>query len=368
MLAGIIVLKLMQRLIKSKYSGATSLLVVLALGMFMIVLVSGIAALSLREQQQTRNTEFSNRALQTAEAGVKVAVQKLSANPNYTKTGCAPGPDFENIIQDSSLNQEITCIEVKNSFDSYEGFAEGDKSSQLIIKAPAVNLGIKNVQLRWHSKTLDAVLPNYAMPNSGPFYPTSQNPAYQWASSVEMTFIYWPVGPTISGDNIKIATVFFTPGNQDLAHTAISTKCEKQSGAANLGEYRCVTNPSSSEGFDLSSVLGVDSTNHDYVVRIKPRYTDTHFQFTAYDKNKKQMNIQSTKAQIDVTARSGDLYRRIKAEKVIAPTVLDSLFDSVLYAGAGSSDNTTRDICKNLVVRANGTLAPTTSAPLCTPN
>lgn len=359
----------MQRLIKSKYSGVTSLLVVLALGMFMIVLVSGIAALSLREQQQAKNTEFSNRALQTAEAGVKVAVQKLSSDPNYTKTGCAPGPDYENIIQDSSLNQEITCIEVKNSFNSYEAPAESDKSRQLTIKAPAANLGIKSVQLRWHSKTLDPPLANYATPASGPFYPTSQNPAYQWASSVEMTFIYWPVGPSIvSGDNIKIATVFFTPGNQDLAHTTISTKCEKQSGATNLGEYRCATNPSSTEGFDLSSVLGVDSTNFDYVVRIKPRYADTHFQFTAYDKDKKPMILKSNVAQIDVTARTGDLYRRIKAEKVIAPTALDSLFDSVLYAGAGSSDNSTRDICKNLVVRANGTLAPTSSAPLCTPN
>jgi hypothetical protein len=80
------------------------------------------------------------------------------------------------------------------------------------------------------------------------------------------------------------------------------------------------------------------------------------------------MVLKSDKAQIDVTARTGDLYRRIKAEKVIAPTVLDNLFDSVLYAGNGSNDSSSRDICKNLVVRENGTLAPASSAPLCVSN
>lgn len=365
----------MKSVLAIKKPGVTSLLVVLAIGMFMIVLVSGIAALSLREQQQARNTEFSNRALQTAEAGVKAAVQKLSANPNYEKTGCPPGDEFKDVIPNNELNQEITCIEVKNHFESYEGFVERDKASQLTILAPTGSgTGAKTLQLRWHSKTLDQNLAAYALPVSGPFYPTSHNSDYQWAAPVEMTFVFWPTGTINRSDEIRTATVFFTPGNTDksLPSNGIDTKCQGQLGATNLGDYRCVTNPGSNVGFDLGSALrlagGDSSTNYHYAVRIKPRYTNTHFQFTAFDRDGKQMNLKSTKAQIDVTARTGDLYRRIKAEKVIIPTALESLFDSVLYAGASSTDNISRNICKNLVVRSNGTLAPTSSAPICTPD
>lgn len=354
---------------------------VLAVGMFMIVLVSGIAALSLREQQQVRNTEFSNRALQTAEAGVRVAVQKLSADPNYTKTGCAPGPDYENIIQDTSLNQEITCIEVNNSFSSYEGSVEHDKAKQLTIETPASVKGPNSLQLRWHSKTQDQDngLGQYALPNSGPFYPTI--PQYdngKYAASIEMTFIFWPRNSNFNGSDptkqLQTATIFFTPGQDDKSQpsNSVTSKCQNQApNIQNLGEYRCVTNPISSTGFDLSKAVRIpDGTaqNYNFMVRIKPRYKDTNFQFTAYDVDGRIINTKSNNAQIDVTARTGDLYRRIKAEKVIVPAVLESLFDSVLYAGNGSNDSANRDICKNLVVRANGALAPTSSAPLCTSN
>lgn len=365
----------MRGLVNTRYSGATSLLVVLGLGLFMIVLVSGIAALSLREQQQARNTEFSNRALQTAEAGVKAAVQKLSSNPNFTKEGCAPGVDFENVIPNNDLNQEITCIEIKNKFSAYEGFSEQDKATQLIIETPATDKGPNSIQLNWHSNTLDENLASYAY-GSNAFYPVVQG--YNYAASIEMNFIFWPRNTNFNGSDLtkqmQTATIFFTPGRPDQSQPSngVDSMCQGQPGVTVSGDYRCVTKSAvSNTGFDLSRALRIPTgTSQDYnmVVRIKPRYEKTHFQFIAYDADGKQIGIKSTRAQIDVTARTGDLYRRIKAEKVIVPTSLESLFDSVLYAGNGSNDNSSRNICKNLVVRADGSLAPTTDAPICSPN
>ena len=69
--------------INSRKPGVTSLLFVLVIGLLLVVMVAGIAALTVREQQQASNTEQSNRALQTAEAGVKAAVQKLDSDSNY---------------------------------------------------------------------------------------------------------------------------------------------------------------------------------------------------------------------------------------------------------------------------------------------
>ena len=92
-----------------------------------------------------------------------------------------------------------------------------------------------------------------------------------------------------------------------------------------------------------------------------------HFQFTAYDVNNNPIDMKSDKAQIDVTARSGNLYRRIRAEKTVSPSSLESVFDSVLYAGNGANDqaNTRRDICKSMVVRSNNSLAPATGVVPC---
>lgn len=373
----------MSHILRKKRLGATSLLVVLGVGMFMIVVVSGIAALSLREQQQTRNTEFSNRALQTAEAGVKAAVQKLVDDPTYQKIGCdVEGSGYEDVVPNNDLNQEITCIEVKNTFKTFEGFNNMDRATQLTIDT-SDSPGPKSMQLRWHSKTLDENknLAQYALPGSGPFYPSvAQYDANKYAASVELTFIYWAKGNFGSSAQTapQIATVFFTPGQEDkakgfngLSNNEVNSKCENQEpNIPNLGEYRCVTNPNSIYGFDLSKAIRIaDGTaqNYNFVVRIKPRYANMHFQFTAYDVNNNPIDMKSDKAQIDVTARSGNLYRRIRAEKTVSPSSLESVFDSVLYAGNGANDqaNTRRDICKSMVVRSNNSLAPATGVVPC---
>lgn len=368
---------MMQKKIEFKsHPGVTSLLVVLGLSLFMITLVSGIAALSLREQQQTRNVEFSNKALRIAEAGVKVAAQRLATDPGYTKTSCEPGTDYAGIMSDGDSSQAVTCVEVRSDFTAYEGFVERDKSSQLIIDTPPENKGPNSIELSWYHKTLDQELSEYAYPNSS-FYPTAQNPLYKWAPSIEMNFVYWPKNNNLGtpGASMQTATIFFTPGRPDQSQNGVDTQCEGQSGVSMPGQYRCMTKSAPGKtGFDLSRALrmpgGTSSQDYNFMIRTKPRYKETHFQLVAYDVDGKPINVKSTSAQIDITARAGGTYRRIKAEKTIIPTVLDNLFDSVLYVGNGSNDEpgVTRDICKNLVVKADYTLAPTSNAPLCTPN
>ena len=81
-------LRMIIRMKHKKRPGVTSLLFVLVLGLLITIMVAGLAALTVREQQKTQNTDLGNRARQTAEAGVQAAVQKLSSNPNYEKTTC----------------------------------------------------------------------------------------------------------------------------------------------------------------------------------------------------------------------------------------------------------------------------------------
>lgn len=346
--------------ISKKYqAGVTSLLVTVAVAMMLVAIIAGIAAFSIREQRQASNTEQSNRALQTAEAGVKDAVQQLSANPNINQPNCTP---VNNIFPDQT-NQQITCRTITTQFTSIEGALEKDSATQIQIIAPSAAEAANSMQLRWHSVALDQTLSQYFF--NGQFYPPANN--YNNAAAIELTFIYWPrtsAGP-INGQflddssnhnsGLRTSTRFFMPGQADKANGFVNSGCSDQgtTNLTNLGaDYRCVTNSNSAVGFNLQAALGLPNpaNSYDYIVRIKSRYADTHFQARFFNTDNKEILVKSTKALIDVTARSSDLYRRVQAEKPIIPTSLENLFDAVLFAGRGSDDKTDKNICKNMVI------------------
>ncbi len=329
-----------------------------------MTMVGGIAALTLREQRQATNVDQSNRALQTAEAGVKFAAQRIASDNKFIKQNidaCGEEniPDeFKNIFADQQ-EQQITCVFVGNQLKSLEGLLEQDQATQVVIETPAGTTGLF-MQYRWHSDTLDPQLASYS---KDVFYPDDEN--YNAAAAPEITFIRWAKGsPTASETGFPIETSFFMPGQADKSNNGVTSGCNKAAASdaekANYGDYRCVTNPSSNVGFNIVQAMRLSSNliNFNFAIRIKPRYADTHYQLRVFDQTGKELTMISDKAVIDITARSGDLYRRIRAEKPINPTVLQNLFDSVLFGYGDGANTADRDICKGLVVRENFDLAP----------
>lgn len=352
----------------NKPSGVTSLMLVLAIGLVLTVMVGGITALTIREQQKASNTELSNRALQTAEAGVDAAVQLLAKNPNYSKTGCEPGNDFGNVVSDP--NQQITCIEVKSLFNNFEGYLERDRTSTFLLNSPLcdpngdINAGCTNtsansLMVRWNSSA--DVKNNFSCSaDNSCFYASSAG--YNHAAGMELSFIYWPKN---NPANMSTATVFVMPGSDDKGFSAtnnrtpVKSRCDDQSGFDKswLGDYKCATT-NSDKGFNIQNSLGIsgDINSYTIAIRITPRYTNTHYQLAAYNLNGDQVLLKATKAQIDVTAKVSNLYRRVKAEKVIIPGSVESVFDSALYSGKGVDDMGSKDICKSFKVNADGSL------------
>jgi hypothetical protein len=364
--------RLLLKLKTTKPKGVTSLLFVLAVSIVLVVMIAGIAALTVREQRQASNVDLSNRALLAAESGVKAAVAKINSNPAYTKIGCAPGTDFSNILTSA---EEITCVEVRSNFNpNYEGFAQKDRAVQIFmgpafadtaIQPSNLNPGFSPayLDLRWHSATLDKnitrTVDGSAQPGFnylGNLYPEANN--YENAASIEMTFVYWPTNLNISSvsDSVKIATVFFVPGRADAGYsatdgrTAVNNLCDGQPNFRDAGNYKCTTiKESGKNGFNVGAALGITPSNFNFAIRIKPRYADTHFELQAFNSANESIGIKSAKAQIDVTAKVGNLYRRVKAEKNLQPLAIESITDSVLYAGNGPDQNSPKGICKNNV-------------------
>ncbi len=360
---------LMHRAMNKQYAGVTSLLLVLAIGLILTVMVAGISALSIREQQQARKTDLSSRALQTAEAGIKLASAKLSSDPTYSKPGCNTGDNTP--FASATLlatNAEITCATVTSVFTgTIEGYIEQDRSTDILM-GPDYPSGVapSYIQLDWHNVS-DGAGGNYV----GNLYP--EVTGYSDAAGIEMIIVWWPSvapGVFLTDGKIKTATIFFMPGKKDVGFSAmqpILPRAPVDSGCTG-NPYKCSTiKPGGRPGFNLRGALGLtlaagtpNATYNAYnmAIRIKPRYRSTHFKFGAYNSSNTEIAMQSTKAQIDVTARVDTMYRRVKAEKVILPTTVENIFDTVAFTGEGPTDSETHAICKIMVIRQDYVLAP----------
>ena len=351
-------MKPINKIINNKQKGVTSILVVIAVSVILTIIIGGIAALTVREVRQASNTELSNRALQTAEAGVKAMVQKLNSNPTYKKTDCAAG-EFANVVSDSS--QVITCITATSQFTgSYESYLEKDRATQIFLgeayssTASSTSNTPQYLKVSWNEKTLDIKNFNEVpYPSLGDLYPDSDG--YKYAAAMEITIISWP-SAGLSATNAEVATIFVMPGRGDEGYTKATGRTQVTTTCSEQEAYNCSTvNTATKPGFDIFAALGKSyNSTTKFAVRVKPRYANTHYKIEAYNSAGAAVNIQSSKAQIDVTAKVGTLYRRVKADKTVLPSSVENVFDSVLFSGDNVVSATAdKDICKNIITKRN---------------
>ncbi len=356
--------KFAKKISNSRPKGITSILVVIAVAVILTTIIGGIAALTVREIRQASNTELSNRALQTAESGVKAMAQKLNTDPTYEKTNCDPTKEsdentstsaFSGILTDP--NQQITCITSTSKFSgSYESFLDKDNATQVFLgeayTATAASTSNTPVYLKvsWNNKNLDNPARATYLPGD-PLYPASDG--YNSPAAMEISLISWP-STGISGSNSEVGTIFIMPGRDD-AGFSLSKGGQVKSTCNLTTDYTCSTNDTTAGkvGFNIFAALGKTvNTTTKFALRIKPRYANTHFKIEAYNTDGTAVNIQSSKAQIDVTAKVGELYRRVKAEKLVLPSSVENVFDSVLFAGNNiKGDTASAGICKNLITK-----------------
>lgn len=131
----------------------------------------------------------------------------------------------------------------------------------------------------------------------------------------------------------------------------VTTRCV----AGGSYEYSCGMPNLSGGKFNLSNLAKTEinngSTNVFYdgasnyanttmMLRIRPRYNAASYRIRFYDINGAPVFMPDGNATIDVTARSGNYFRRVVAKKQLTPTIYDGVFDNALFSGS--------HICKNM--------------------
>lgn len=314
----------MQNLAKKRL-GITSLIVVVGLALLLVGIISGVTVLSVREQRQSTDTDQSNRAIQAAESSAREVAQQLTRNPDYEEKNCTQ-PAF---ASPPGTDIAIVCRRVVSvTSDPIESYLNNrDSSTEVLTAADPVT----QMDISWAKAGQFGVTTALSS-----LYPAITGGAsYNRPAMIELTVFSWPRGTADAGflnsaqqSGIKTNTIVLVPnGSADNSGYRPSSTCGAPS------PYSC------SARINFDSIIA-NSANYSMAVRVTARYAPTTV-LMQYYKNGfgAKAEVRNSKAMIDVTARSGNLYRRIVAEKPIGEL---GYVNSVL----GSAT----DICKALVV------------------
>ncbi|MBA3679131.1 hypothetical protein H0W80_02985 [Candidatus Saccharibacteria bacterium] len=328
--------------------GATSLLIVTGLSLVLIVIIVGLTAASVQQSRQALNTDLSNRARVAAEATAHDAAQLLNQYPDLQVPKCDGSEitgykdsltptDRSNLVKpvlstNADNKTEIVCRTITSLATTFNQTVDKDTSTQFFL--PSKTTIIKSFKLLWGDKSSESnQLPG------GSVFPTVSAWPGDVPAALELTFVYWPkAGYTSTQDGLPVKTVLILPrtSTPDPSPEPLTTNvvCAGYTGegASSIGTYTCKMEA------DFSSIPNI-TTAPNIVMKVKSRYKNAPIQIQFYDTSGKLVEVKSSTATIDITAKVGDLYRRITAQKSVGG---NSVLEDVLYSK--------ESICKTLTV------------------
>ena len=320
----------------NKRHGAASILVTIILSIVVIGMIAGITLLSNQESRQASNTDQSNRALNGAQSTVQELAQKVAADPNYempacNSTGGSPSPGESPIPNTQDV--AVTCATVVTSGSEMNGDIGADKTVQVDLSRIVNGAGpVKTVNIDWESRG-DG---NNDFTINDPLYPMTALYGNKVPATLEINKIAY--------GNIANPGAFnasdFVNGSLPMDTEVISPRAPLCKAAADpdYPNYFCRYSVNLS-GYGSKSV----------VLRITARYKPTSYTMHFIGAGGNKVSVRFPHAIIDVTARSGQTYRRVQAQKPIKYTTFDFV-SNVLYSG--------KNLCKTLQVYSNYEGAP----------
>ena len=320
-----------------KQDGIIAMITTIMVSILLITLAIGLIVLTSGGLQQSSDDELSLRAYAAAEGGIEWAYQAILFNPGTWPNGCISPVLLPAILPPSNQNS-ITCLSVDGDADRVAGTLNSSNENQVVI-APNGAQTLQKIQVNW----ITSGDPGYGTAGNANFPAAAPS---TWLPGVELTLVNYatnPAGPTNNisgGPGYRIRNVAFLPSK-----TASPNEPEILAG--------CTPNAAQ---FDCSATISADSSNpgglvadEGELIYIRSLYTSNAQSFnysicledTNYAGTHQCMPVPQT-ATIDVTARSGPVYRRIVATAPTGGGFVPSALDYVLFGD--------QDICKDFGV------------------
>lgn len=310
-----------------------SLITTIVISILLMIITTSMVALMIGEQRQATDANQSIRAFYAAEAGVEDALLKLSQNPTLTQDCAATeqAVDAPNLLY-------VTCQKIYSTSNRLTGELGIDEVLQL-----EVDKSFQSMSLSWEMS--DPVGP------TGPYYNPSNfeimnpgqirwnHPAVMELTDVEYNTQIDPSQPNC-GNNIAaicMQTIVVSPGGDGQGNRRRYNIQQKGAnpnrGSCNEanGTYKCTV---LIRNFDNNGGGG-------HVIRLKSRYAGTNYQLQFFpdpNGNGAPRPMPDQNATVEVTARAGDIYRRVVAKVPIRSGVASGV-DYVLYSDTDITKN-----------------------------
>lgn len=368
--------------IRQTQQGAVSLIIVIFTALLMTIITIGFVTLMTQDQQQASNSDLSQSAYDSAQAGVEDAKRLLIANQaclvNVSSsagcssimnalntvgadgaTGCTTLSDAgivgqtnnETLIQKNAstgnaLDQAYTCVKVKVNTPDYLGQLTEAESVVVPLRSASP---FDSVRLSWFSKN---DLPpgsngSVQLPTAGD---TSLPKLSNWASSrppLMRTEIIQTAGSftlddlTKNSNGTNVNTLFLYPSGTGAQ--SLSTALDVRQAPPKAPQPAKCSPSLSSGGYACSVVITLGRTHNtndsDAYLNLVSLYNQSHFKVELMS-GSTVVPFKNVQPEVDSTGRANNLFRRVVSRV--------ELLGNVIYPNAAL--DVSGNLCKNFSV------------------
>jgi hypothetical protein len=290
--------------------GFVSLMTTIIISLLLIVIVLSMVGLETLQLRKAEDAEQTLRAYYAAEAGVEDAVAKVlddQITPGHGDNVCNQDLNYD-IPGDSGW----TCQEV-----SFNGSPTGKfpYSDYAVTVAPGhIAGGYDTLVIQWDQSSGPAAkydVTSANLPSEASYVGTYSAPPF------ELTAIQYPTGgfsQSQVGGAVTLDNALILPGGPTAHGTGETIPYGTMPGH---GPYYASCIPGRTTGYlgmatayNCYAVVTGINTVDDHLFRIRSRYLPTEYSLTFY-KGGALVKIPTGSATIDVTAQTGETYRRV---------------------------------------------------------
>lgn len=325
------------------------MLTIIFLAMVMTIVTISYVRLSVNEQRQSTDDDLNTRAFYAAESGIEDGKRAIQAYLNNSMTEaelngdvCAPpasssftpvldsdGDSIVLVSEDPNVDSAYTChfIDMAPGDVRAELTAWGD--SLFVPLRTANNDPFDRVVISWHEE--------------GDDQPDSYNNASNNSKSLPQTSA-WDLPAMLRTRLFSVPSAGFSRNDIDDQMGFLNPSSASDAiSVSNLDRsiFNVVCNQSLSEYNCSATITGINSSRLNYL-RIQALYQNTHIRVQLFNGSGTPVVFEDVQAEIDVTGRANDVFKRLQARVSLAPEDPFELPDYALLSG--------EDICKNFLV------------------
>lgn len=318
--------------------GVVSMLTAVFFSILILIVTLGTLLVQTRELRQSTDVDQSVVAFSAAQAGLEKALLELKANPNLRQS-CQENSDARPVFDNPEV--EITCVEIANSSSVGTGTMVQERAHHYDWSGAR----LEKVVLQWHNGD-----PTYT---SNPEYAQTSLPnRARWTAPalpavIEAVVYSYPDG-IINYSQIRAKTFLIRP----TAGSGVTTINYSTSATGSFHTVGC--NTANANGYRCEVWIDRLPTDN-VVVRMRSRYADAPYVALFYPlacpnpSECQPEKMPNSGVSVDVTARAGDVFRRVTAVTNPGVPFEQGLIDYVILSNT--------NICKNLTIRSNRTTA-----------